>query len=150
MRYNYEEVQTISFYGGKIFSGGNAVTYSITPLAGFAAGRFSGLSFAANTEMGWKGFYISLQSQYSKSLEKDKPDFFFNWSECGYNISSHLFTGLSLQYALHSGKVDAEPGFVVGINLKNVSVPLYVFNAFHAGCYFVLGLNYEYNMKKKK
>src|ERR1044072_5771641 len=29
LRYNYEDAQTISFYAGKTFSGGNNLTYSI-------------------------------------------------------------------------------------------------------------------------
>jgi hypothetical protein len=150
MRYNYEEVQTISFYGGKTFSGGKAITYSITPLAGFATGRFTGISVAVNTEMDWKNFYVSSQSQYSQALKKDSRDFFFSWSEMGYNISRNVFTGLSMQYTRQLGKAEAEPGCMAGINFKNISVPFYVFNPFNSSCYFVLGLNYEYNLKKRK
>ena len=150
MRYNYEEAQTISFYGGKTFSGGRAITYNITPLGGFATGRFTGVSFAGNAEMDWKNFYVSSQSQYSKALKKDNIDFFFSWSEMGYNISPNVFAGLSMQYTRQLGKAETEPGFMAGINFKSVSVPFYVFNPFNSGCYFVLGLNYEYNLKKRK
>jgi len=150
LRYNYEDAQTISFYAGKTFSGGNDLTYSIIPLAGFSYGRFTGASIAANTEVEWKKFYISSQSQYSVGLRKETPDFFFTWSELGYNISDHVYAGGAIQYTwqLNSGAI--EPGFVVGINFKKFSVPFYVFNPFKQSSYLVLGLNYEYDLKRRK
>jgi hypothetical protein len=150
MRYNYEEAETISIYGGKTLGNDGEFHYHITPMAGLSAGRFTGASFAANAEVDWNFFYFSSQSQFSKALKKDNVDFFFSWSEIGYNISTNVFAGLSMQYTRQLGKDEAEPGFMAGINFKNVSVPFYVFNPFNSGCYFVLGLNYEYNLKRRK
>ena len=149
MRYNYEDVQTLSFFAGRIFSGGNKFTYSITPLAGYATGNFTGASLAANAEADWSNFYFSSQSQYSRSFKKEVPHFFFTWSELGYNISPKIFTGLAIQYTKQKGSNEAEPGLVAGINFKNISIPFYVFNPFRSS-YFVLGLNYEYNLRKRK
>jgi hypothetical protein len=150
MRYNYEEAETISIYAGKTFGSDRAIHYHITPMAGLSAGRFTGASFAANAEVDWKNFYFSSQSQYSRSFKKEIPDFSFNWSELGYNISRNVFAGLSMQYTRQAGKGEAEPGLMAGINFKNVSVPFYVFNPFSSGSYFVLGLNYEYNLGRRK
>jgi hypothetical protein len=150
MRYNYEDAQTLSFYGGKTFSGGNAVTYSITPMTGFSTGRFTGMSLANNIETEWKNFYVSSQSQYSIALRNNNQDFFFTWSELGYNISDHVFSGLAMQYTLQADNNIFEPGIVAGFRFKNISVPFYIFSPFRSGCYFVLGLNYEYNFKKRK
>src|SRR5450432_2320385 len=57
LRYNYEEVQTLSAFLGKTFTGGKSFAYSITPMAGVSVGNFGGLSFAANMEIDWKNFY---------------------------------------------------------------------------------------------
>lgn len=149
MRYNYEDANTVSFFGGKSFSGGNAVTYKITPMTGFSAGRFTGVSLATNIETDWKQFYVSSQSQYSVALKKDYSNFFFTWSELGYNISDHAFAGLAMQYTLQANDNIFEPGIVAGISFKNISIPFYVFSPFRSGRYFVLGLNYEYHFKKK-
>jgi hypothetical protein len=150
MRYNYEDAQTLSFFGGKTFSGGNAVTYAITPMTGFSVGRFTGFSLATNIETEWRNFYISSQSQYSMALKKENSNFFFSWSELGYNISDHVFGGLAMQYTMQTNDNIFEPGIVVGISFKNISMPFYVFNPFRADHYFVLGLNYEYNFKRKR
>jgi len=150
VRYNYEDVQTISMYAGKTFSGGNKFNYTLTPLIGYSAGNFTGSSLALNNEVDWKNFYFSSQSQYSFSFKKEVSNFFFTWSELGYNVSSNFFAGAALQYTWQLNKGEGEPGFVAGINFKNFSVPFYVFNPFKQASYIVLGLNYEYDLKRKK
>jgi hypothetical protein len=149
-RYNYEDKKTFSLYAGKIFTGGKALEYTITPLLGYSVGRFNGLSFATNAEAEWKDFFISTQTQYSLSVKTKEESFFFTWSEAGYEISPHFFTGLAIQYTRLSGQNDFEPGLLAGLSFKNISFPCYVFGPFHRDRYFVLGLNYELNLTKKK
>lgn len=149
LRYNYEDAQTASLFAGKTFTGGRSLEYTVTPMAGYSAGRFTGLSFAINTEVEWNKFYVCAQSQYSIGTQKDVADFFFNWSELGYTISRHLFGGVAMQYTRGNELNAFEPGFLAGLSFKNISFPFYVFSPFASGRYFVLGLNYEYNFKKK-
>jgi hypothetical protein len=149
LRYNYEDVKTLSFYAGKTFSGGKAIEYSITPLLGYCVGRFRGLSFAANAEAGWKNFYLSTQAQYSLSSGSEDESFFFSWSEVGYNFSPHFFSGIALQYTRLTGENDFKPGFLAGLSYKNISFPCYVFGPFHRDRYFVLGFNYEFYLKRQ-
>jgi hypothetical protein len=150
LRYNYEDIQTLSLYSGKIFAGGHSVQYSVTPMLGLSVGKFTGVSLATNAEAAWKDFYVSSQTQYSMAAKRNATNFFFSWSELGYNVSRNFFTGLASQYTLQTGRNDFEPGFLAGLNFKNVSFPFYVFSPFRAGRYFVLGLNYEYKLKKKE
>ena len=114
LRYNYEDIQTISFFGGKTFKGGKAFEYSITPLVGFSAGTFTGFSAGTNIDVEWKNIYLSSQTQYSAGTKKDVPDFFFSWSEAGYAISKHFFAGLAMQYTRQKELNNFEPGFVQG------------------------------------
>jgi hypothetical protein len=150
IRYNYEDVNTVSLYAGKTFAKEGDVTYSLTPLLGYSAGRFRGASFAVNAETEWRQFFISSQSQYSRSLKSKDESFFFTWSEAGYCISENFFSGLALQYTKLSYQDIFEPGFLAGVSIKNVSFPCYLFNPFQHERYFILGLNYEFSLKKKK
>ena len=143
LRYNYEDAQTASLFVGKNFSGGNDFEYSVIPMIGYSVGKFTGLSFATTTEATWNRFFIWGQTQYSAGSKKSIPDFFFNWSELGYNISGNFFGGLAMQYTVQEGEQYFDPGFVAGVNWKNISVPFYVLSPFTRGCYFVLGFNYE-------
>ena len=150
LRYNYEEDKTISFFAGKCFKGGNSFEYSLTPLAGFSAGNFTGVSAGINADAEWKNFYFSSQTQYSAGTKKGMSNFFFTWSEMGYNISNHFFGGIALQYTGTAAGNNMEPGFVGGFSFNDFSFPVYVFSPFHDNGYFVVGVNYEYSLKKKK
>lgn len=149
IRYNYEDAKTFSLYAGKTFSGGKVAKYSITPMAGYSTGLFTGFSLGVNTDAEWRDFYFSAQSQYSFSSKTKADNFLFSWSELGYSISDHFFTGLSLQYTLTVCQAAVEPGIVTGVRFKNFEIPFYVFKPFRFERYFVLGLSYEFNLKKK-
>jgi len=149
LRYNYEDAQTLSFFGGKTVNGGKSLTWSFTPIAGYSTGKFTGVSAGINNEAEWKDFYFSAQSQYSMATKKDKANFFFNWSEAGYSFSDFFYSGIAMQYTWQQQKGFLEPGIVNGLCFRNLSFPFYVFNPLKGDCYFVLGLNYEYNLKKK-
>jgi len=158
LRYNYEEAKTISFFAGKAFPGGNAFEYKITPMAGYSTGRFTGLSLAINTDAEWKNIFFSSQTQYSMSVRKkdtlalknNTDNFFYSWSEMGYNLTDHFFAGLSMQYTRQTGESDFEPGFLAGLSFKDLSFPFYVFSPFRSDRYFIIGVNYEFSLKKKK
>lgn len=149
IRYNYEDAQTVSFYAGKTFSGGKLAEYSITPMAGYSTGVFTGVSLGVNTDVEWKSFYFSAQSQYSMSSKTKEDNFLFSWSELGYSISDHFFTGISLQYTRTICQTDLEPGIVTGLSFKNFEIPFYVFKPFRSSRYFVLGLSYEFGFGKR-
>jgi len=149
LRYNYEDLKTFSFYAGKTFTGETDLEYSMTPMAGYCIGKFTGLSLAVNAEAEWKDFYVSTQTQYSMATKKDAANFFFSWSEAGYNVSRIFFAGLAIQYTLQQGVNDLQPGFLAGLNFKNITVPFYMFSPFQPGRYMVLGFIYEYNLKGK-
>ena len=149
LRYNYEDLKTFSFYGGKTYRGGTDLKHSITPLAGYCIGKFTGLSIAVNAEAEWKDFYVSTQTQFSRATKKDVANFFFSWSEAGYNVSPIFFAGLAIQYTRQQGVNDTQPGLVAGLDFKNISIPFYLFSPFQPGRYLVLGFIYEYHLKKK-
>ncbi|MGQ0739974.1 MAG: hypothetical protein ACT4OJ_13040 [Bacteroidota bacterium] len=149
-RYNYEDSKTFSLYGGKTFDIKKGADISLTPMIGFSAGNFKGISLAVNTELDWKNWYVSSQMQYSMSLTATATDFYFCWSEAGYNISPNLFAGFAFQLTRQDGVSDFQPGFLGGVNFGNVSVPVYFFNPFRPGNFIILGLNYEYQLKKRE
>jgi hypothetical protein len=146
-RYNYEEVNTFSVFGGKIIEGGNAFRYHFIPMLGISAGDFTGVSVATKTDLEWKRFFLSAEMQYSASFQNKRSNFIFNWSEFGYGVSDFFFCGVSMQYLLANKSGNFEPGFMAGINYKKITLPLYVFSPFRSSRYFVLGVNYAFALK---
>ena len=158
LRYNYEDLKTLSLYIGKTLTGGNNLVYTITPMLGYSTGRFTGISLGANTDAGWKKFFLSSQTQYSITIKKSDSlstkntadNFFFTWSELAYNFSDHFFGGLSIQYTRQAGENNFEPGLLAGLNFKNFSFPFYVFKPLYSERYFVLGVEFQFNFKQRK
>jgi len=58
--------------------------------------------------------------------------------------------GLAMQYTGQRGQSLFEPGIMAGFNFKKFSIPLYVFNPFNSERYFVFGINFQYDFKKRK
>jgi hypothetical protein len=154
LRYNYENEKTFTFYGGKTFSWENNIAYNITAMTGFSTGHFTGVSFAANADAEWKHFYFSSQTQYSVSIKKNDStviknnpgNFFFSWSELGYNISDNFFTGLAIQYTLQTGPNEFRPGIMAGLRFNKIQLPFYIFGPFQPGrvfffCFFFFFFN---------
>ncbi len=149
IRYNYEALNTISVFGGRSISGGRSFQFNCTPMLGFSFGGFSGISLAANAEGEWNNLYISSQSQYSIAIRAVNSDFFFNWSELCYSIADRYFFGGAIQYTLGNGIHELDPGLVAGVNFKNISIPFYIFRPFSAKGYYILGVNFQYNIRGK-
>lgn len=150
LRYNYEDVQTLSLYAGKTYAGGKALNYTVTPMIGFSKGKFTGFSIAANFDAEWKSLYFSSQTQYSTGTKKEIADFFFCWSELGYNISKNIFGGFAAQLTRQNGLDEFQPGFVAGVIFKNITIPVYAFSPFRTDCSVIIGLNYEFEFKRKR
>lgn len=144
-RYNYDEANTFSVLGGRSFRLDKSGSMLLTPMLGVSAGNFEGFTTAVNYSMEKGPFFFSAQSQYSFS-SNDTPDFFFNWSEAGYQPLKWLFGGASVQYTKEQRfKGKLEPGLMLGFNWRNVSLPLYVFNVEKQERFFILGLVWEWS-----
>jgi hypothetical protein len=149
LRYNYEDANTLSLFAGKTFKWGKELQFNFSPMIGFSTGDFAGLSLAANMEAEWKNVYLSSQNQYSRATNGE-GSFLFTWSEIGYEFAKHFFGGLAVQYTKSQGINQAEPGFVGGFTIGNLTVPFYAFSPFTAGSYYVAGVIYECNFNKRK
>lgn len=150
-RYNDDEQNTFSLYSGKRFSREGNTSWSVTPMLGVCLGYLKGSSAGVYFDLEVNNFYFSAETQYTVAFDKVNENYFYNWSETGFSISDHFYTGLTFQFTKYPKENTIDPGIVAGLSFKNISFPVYVFNPFNnGGRYFVLGLNYEYSLKKKK
>lgn len=149
VRYNYEESKTISLNVGKMFSHENLVSYSITPVAGIVMGKLNGITIGSNAEAAYKKLFFSSEFEYDFSIEKKYDDLFFNWSECGYQITNLVYGGIALQVTHHYAvKNRWEPGIMVGMIYKNWTFPVYLFNPGYSNMNFVIGMNWDWTRAK--
>ncbi len=151
VRYNYEEIQTVSFISGKTFSNNQSVAYEIAPYAGVVLGKINGGSLGSNIYIEYEKLFFSFESQYTFSMNKRSQDFFFNWSEAGYNFKNWVYTGLALQLT-HPFELKNkwEPGVMFGFTYKSWTLPFYAFSPADNNRNYVIGLNWEWDYKKPR
>jgi hypothetical protein len=142
VRYNYEEMKTFSFYAGKVFARKSEFSYSIVPIFGGVVGRYKGGSAGLNLELDYKGFFFASQSQYTISAEDEIENFFFSWSELGYQPLKWLYGGVAMQptYYPHTKNNSLSPGFMIGFSFGKWSIPFYMFSAFDDNRAFVCSI----------
>jgi hypothetical protein len=149
-RYNYEERKTFSLYTGRAYSHQGIFSYTVVPIFGGVIGRFKGGSVGLNIDLDYKGFFLSSQSQYTFSSNNENKDFFFSWTEAGYQPLKWLYTGLSMQptYYPQTKQKEWSPGAVVGFCFRSWTVPVYVFNPLTDNTTFVVAIVKEWGNKK--
>ena len=151
VRYNYEELQTVSFNAGKMFSNKKAFSYSLTPYAGIVLGRMNGGTLGSNINIEYRNLFFSSESQYTFSVNERAENFIFNWSELGYQFTGLVYSGIALQLTHpFETKNNWEPGFMLGFTYKNWTFPFYAFNPTNNNRNYVLGINWEWDYENNK
>lgn len=150
-RYNYDEENTFSVYGGKTFRSLSDFAVSATPLAGGMIGKMNGGSVGLNMDIEFRKLFLSSQSQYSVSFEDRSNRYFFTWSEIGIQPLNWFYSGVACQqtnvYGI-AGQFD--PGYMIGFNLGKWTLPLYAFNPSKSNRYFIIGLLFSWEDKSQK
>jgi hypothetical protein len=150
-RYNYEDIETFSLYLGKSFSGEKNLGYTLTPIVGASIGRFRGVSMGLNMDVEYGKFFFSAQSQYSLATDKGKgsDDFFYSWSEAGFQPVEWFYAGASFQQTYMANEKLLDPGALIGFSFGRYSIPLYGFNLLNEQRYFIIGLTVSWQGTKK-
>ena len=151
VRYNYEQLQTVSFNAGKTFLHKKLLSYSVTPFAGLVLGRLTGETIGLNMKVDYKSWFFSFESQYTFSPKRKATNFFFNWSECGYELNGCIYTGVALQLTRpFEVKSNWQPGVMMALMYKSWTFPVYVFNPAGNNPNFVVGINWEWKYGEER
>ncbi len=144
-RYNYEEMNTFSIYAGRTFSNNKNLHFAITPMLGGVLGEFKGISSGLNAVLEFNDLFFSTQTQYTASFDKNNNNFYFSWSELGYQPWRWFFLGVTAQqtYLAEANSLESEPGVFIGFCAGMWTFPLYVFKPMTDNNYFVLGINFS-------
>jgi hypothetical protein len=128
-RYNYEALDSGSVFAGWNFSGGNALTWELTPIFGAVFGAKQGIApgFEASVAHGIVDFYI--EAEYMHDFEVQEDSFTYAWSELGFSPLEWLRFGIVGQRsrAYHSDR-DIQRGGFAQITYDKVTLGTYVFN----------------------
>ena len=129
-RYNYEAIDAGSLFAGWKFSGGDKLTYDLTPIIGAVFGSAQGIApgFEASVVYGITDFYTEAEYMYDTNAKEDS--FTYAWSELGFSPMEWLRFGLVGQRTrVYNSDRDIQQGaFAQFITPHKVMLGLYVFN----------------------
>lgn len=149
LRYNYDALESYSLYFGKTFNKESDFSYNITSMLGIVAGRFEGVSGACNIDVDYKNFYLSSQLQYTVFTNLKQDNYFYNWSELGYQPKDWFYFGAALQHTWLSKDDGLSAGILGSFCYKNFSLPIYVFSPLSKEPSYIFSLVYEWKAAKK-
>lgn len=128
-RYNYEDFQTGSIFGGYNFTVGKKVEFSATPIAGVAFGNTNGIAPGLIWELSWWRLNLYTENEYLFDFSGKENNFYYAWAELTISPADWLWFGITAQRTkLYETDLDVQRGITLGFNEKFLSVSAYVFN----------------------
>lgn len=128
-RYNYEDLDTGSFFAGWTFEGGDNVIMSLTPLVGVVIGRTDALAPGLEAGLVWREVEVYAETEWVIPFDDDSDDFLYAWLEATIAPVEFLHVGLAAQRtrAYESG-LEIQRGPMVVVPYSAWSFGAYWFN----------------------
>jgi hypothetical protein len=128
-RANYEAMHSQSAFVGWSFSGGETVTYKVTPIIGFAMGSIHGPIPGLEASVAAYKFDYYIEAEYLTGAGTQTPGYFYSWSELGYRPVDWLRFGFVMQRTkIYGGDREFQRGGLLQLTYKKVTVGCYWFN----------------------
>ena len=128
-RYNYEAIDSGSLFVGWKFSGGEKITWELTPIIGAVFGQKEGVApgFEASIGYGIVDFYT--ETEYVRDLEARQDSFTYSWNELGITPFEWLRFGIVTQRTMvYQSERDIQRGFFAQVMYHKATLGFYIFN----------------------
>jgi hypothetical protein len=144
-RYNYEDLRTASAFAGWNLATGDAFTAEITPMAGVAFGRTTGLVPALEMSLAYGMVDFYGEGEYMVDPKEKSNNFFYSWLELGLSPTDIVRFGLTAQRTrLYQTPLGIDRGVFAQLTPALLSVVVYAFNPFTDSWFLVLGARFEW------
>jgi hypothetical protein len=128
-RYSYESVGARSAFVGWTFSGGETLTWELTPLLGGAWGDTRAFVPAAEASVAWGRFDFYVEAEYVRDSGERDDSYFYAWSELGFRPAEWLRLGIAGQRTRAYGNDrDIQRGPFVQFTWQRLTIGGYWFN----------------------
>ena len=144
-RYNYEDRNTFSLWGGYNFSLGKKLILDATPILGFVNGQTDGIAPGLKFTLSYWKLSLYHESEYVISFNDSNENFYYLWSEFGLTPSDWITFGVVAQKTKAFGlDREVQRGAYATTEWKKFSFSGYYFNPFDDDQFFVLGISYTF------
>ena len=146
-RYNYEGLDTGSFWAGANFAFGETVAFEVTPMVGGVVGHTHGVAPGYHLTVRWKRLELYSEGEYLFDTDTRPHDdsFFYSWNELTYAPWDWLQAGLvSQRTRAYQTPLDVQRGILVRGFVRNWTAGFYVFNFGWTDPTFVFSLGLDF------
>jgi len=128
-RYNYEALDTGSFWVGYNLAGEGTITWEFTPMLGGVVGENMGFAPGFKGSVGWWKLELYSEGEFVFQADGDASDFFYSWSELTVSPWDWFRAGLVTQRTrAYDAERDIQRGVLVGFSHRGVDLTTCVFN----------------------
>ncbi len=140
-RYNYEDLKTASVFAGWRLSAGEAFTIELTPMAGVAFGRTTGIVPALEASLGYGILDFYVESEYLFDLNDKSGNFFYSWLELGVAPIDLIRAGVTAQRTrIFQSPLELDRGLFAQLTPELGSATVYAFNLFTDSWFLIVGI----------
>ena len=138
-RHNYEARHATSTFVGWKFSGGETVTFEVTPIAGVLFGSVHAVVPGIEASVAYQAFDAYIEAEYVSDRDHHEDSFFYAWSELGYRPVEWLRLGLIGQRTrvVHNDR-DLQRGIFAQLNFGKATLGIYAINPDAGSRYTIL------------
>jgi hypothetical protein len=128
-RYNYEAADAGSLFAGWTFSGGDAVSFELTPILGTVLGDNHSIVPGLEASLAFRIVDFYTEAEYVHDLDEQDDSFTYVWSELGFSPLERWRIGLAGQRLReHETERDTQRGVFAQFASGAFTYGAYVFN----------------------
>jgi hypothetical protein len=151
LRYNYEDIRTVSAAIGYRFLHEGDFWFLVTPKLAVAAGNFDGISPALSINLGYGPFSLLLDGEYAWSLDSASANYFFSWLEVTVDFNPFLYAGINAQRSkLFNTPNQVDGGLLVDFDPGNINIYAAAENFWNSSRYYIIGAGCFFDLGNKK
>jgi hypothetical protein len=141
MRYNYEVHNAGSAFVGWKFSGGDEISFELTPIIGAMFGAARGAVPGLEASLGWLDFDAYIEAEYVHDLRDSAPGYYYAWGELAWKPIPWLRVGFAGQrtHEVETGR-DLQRGVFAQATAAKLTLSVYAFNPDSASRYVIVAL----------
>ncbi|MFI5218078.1 MAG: hypothetical protein ACHQNT_01230 [Bacteroidia bacterium] len=144
-RYNYEDKNTASVFGGYRFETGSELIFGATPIAGFVFGNTDGVAPGLLIDITYKKFDFYSESEYVFDFSEKENNFFYTWSELAVSPFENFRTGFSASRTrLYQTDRDIQHGIFAQYSFGKLTGGLHYFNPFTDDYFLIATMGFEF------
>ena len=144
-RYNYEDRETGSVFGGYMFEGGGKLSWSLTPVVGLVFGNTDGFAPGLLTSFAWKKLDFYSESEYVIDFASKDNNFFYTWTELGITPFKNFRTGISgNRTRLYESDIEVQKGIFAEYSFWKLTTGLHYFNPFSDNYFLIATMSIDF------